>query len=280
MLFHLSLYEIHLDLLKRSINYADGDAPSNPLIEAGFNNIKNGDFTIDQDSSHRLKLADDEISSKGKDTVVGDSATLYVQIDSARDTFEFDELDENIVERLLPVLDAIVIQRQYELDNQIPDISVRLSDREISALFFADVPFLVSVGNDNINLHDNEVLAVGDFATMGIVFSDDSNPTDLPCPGNCLRPYIQSVDNIRKRPSVNSFLPRQFLYETDFFFQRYDQKMAMKVEPKYHGDVFNARSSRNVVFGDYMNAATLGFIGGDGGIQKIYVYGTYDNYEW
>lgn len=280
MLFHLSLYEIHLDLLKRSINYADDDAPSNPLIEAGFNNIKNGDFTIDQDSSHRLKLADDEISSKGKDTVVGDSATLYVQIDSARDTFEFDELDENIVERLLPVLDAIVIQRQYELDNQIPDISVRLSDREISALFFADVPFLVSVGNDNINLHDNEVLAVGDFATMGIVFSDDSNPTDLPCPGNCLRPYIQSVDNIRKRPSVNSFLPRQFLYETDFFFQRYDQKMAMKVEPKYHGDVFNARSSRNVVFGDYMNAATLGFIGGDGGIQKIYVYGTYDNYEW
>lgn len=280
VLLHLSLYEVHLDLLKRSINFADNDTPANPRIQAGFNNLNNGDFELDQDPSHRLKLADDVILSKGKDTIVGDSATLYFQVDSARESFEFVEVDQTMAENLIPVLDAIVNRRQHDLDNQIPDISVRLSDREISALFFADVPFYISVGNDNMNLHDNEILAIGDFATLGIVFSDDKNPTDLPCPGNCLRPYIQSVDNIRKRPSVSSFLPRLSLYETDFFFQRFDQKMAMKVEPVYHGDVFNARSSSNIVFGDYLNAATLGFIDGDGGIKNVYVYGTYENYEW
>lgn len=245
---------------------------------------RNGDFQVNEQPSHKLKMANDVISSYGDDTVIGDSATLYVQIDSTHDTSEFEALDEGLVKSLSATLESISVRRQGELDAQVGslDITDRLSNREILSLSFSDVPFLLSIGNDVFDLHENEVIAVGDFATIGIVFCDDEDPSDLPCPGNCLRPYVESIENLRKKPSVNSFLPRLILYETDFFYQRFDVDTAKTVEPKYHGDTFNARSSSNVVFGDYLNSVSLGFVNGNGDIQQVYVYGdnSYENYEW
>ena len=82
--------------------------------------------------------------------------------------------------------------------------------------------------------------------------------------------------------SINSFLPRLTLYETDFFYQRFDEATAKMYEPVYHGDVFSALSDSNIIFGDYLNAATFGFVNSYRDIQKAYIYGdgSYDNYEW
>ena len=160
-----------------------------------------------------------------------------------------------------------------------------------------DVPFDQYIGNDEMDLHDNTCIAVGDFATAGIVFSDDENPTELPCPGNCLHPYILSIEALRKKPSMYSFIPRLKLdsmysikqtrlklevVDIDFFYQRYDEAAAMDFVPECHGDTFTARSSNNIILGDYLNVATLGFVfSGTGVMNKIYTYSEpYNNYEW
>jgi len=285
VLLHLALYEIHLDLLKRSVDYTNRDTSSNPLFTNSFENQNNGDFTVSQVASHKLTMANDVMSLKGNDTAVGDSATLYIQIDSVSETFLFEEIDVDVAESLASVLSDILRKRQDELDEQVSeelDISLRLSDDWIAALSIADVPFYLSIGNDKIDLWYNQATAVGDFATLGVLFSDDPNPSNVPCPGNCLHPYIASIINLRKKPSVYSFLPRLSLYGTDFFYQRFDAATAKKYEPIYHGDTFTAHSSRNLVIGDYLDAATFDFIGLGGGVPTIYVHGegAYDNYEW
>mmetsp|Transcript_36110 Transcript_36110/g.65047 ORF Transcript_36110/g.65047 Transcript_36110/m.65047 type:complete len:812 (-) Transcript_36110:199-2634(-) len=169
--------------------------------------------------------------------------------------------------------------RQDELDLHVRNdlkASVRLSDTERSFLVFADAPFYISVGNDHFDLYYNKVVVSGDFATLGIVFSEDDSAVDLPCPGNCLRPYIQSIENLRARPSISSFLPRLSLYNIAFFHQRYDTAMANQVGPTYHGDYFNARSSNNIIFGDFLNAATLEFANSD---ERVFFYGDNEIYD-
>jgi len=53
------------------------------------------------------------------------------------------------------------------------------------------------------------------------------------------------------------------------------------VAPTYNGDYFHARSTNNVVFGDFLNAATYGFTSGEVVLDtKVDFYGTYQNAEW
>ena len=108
ILLHIALYEIHLDLLQRSKDNTNDDTPSNPNFQNSFQNLNNGEFGVNQEPSHRLKMADDVISSKGNDTVVGDSAVLFVQIDSVHDTFDFSEVPKNVTEDLIPILAKIL----------------------------------------------------------------------------------------------------------------------------------------------------------------------------
>jgi len=259
---HFALYEIHLHLLKRAL-------------------LATVDFKDGQTPSHSLLLADDIIFSKGnKDIVAGDASTLFVQIDSAADGFEFEVLKDN---RLKAALSDIMDQRQDELDLHIEndlDPSEPIANQELSGLPFDDVPFYISFGNDIINMSTNENLVVGDFATVGISYSEDassSSKADL----RSLAKYTESINILRVKPSVSAFLPRLATYKIDYFYERYGQEVRKEVESFYHGDTFNARSEKNLVFGDFLSAATYGFASGDVLIDvKMNFYGIYENAEW
>jgi len=179
---HFALSEIHLDLLRR----AQAEASDN-------------DWTDVQTPSHSLKLADDTISSSGNgDTVVGDSALVYVQIDSSVSGFEFDEMNDNSMSASLK---GIMDSRQEELDAHVEfdlEPSEPLSNTEESNLAFADVPFYISVANDKIELQDNNVMVTGDFATLGITYSEDGSANDI----RPLSKYTESISILRVKPAV------------------------------------------------------------------------------
>ena len=116
---HFALYEIHLELLRRTQQFS-------------------GDFKDDQSPRHRLALADDVIDSHGVfDTVVGDAATFYVQIDSEDEGYKFEETKSD--ESLRKALSAIMTDRQAEIETH---------NLELLSLAFDDVPYFCSVGND------------------------------------------------------------------------------------------------------------------------------------
>jgi len=174
-------------------------------------------------------------------------------------------------------------QRQHELDLHIEndlDPSEPIANQELSGLPFDDVPFYISFGNDIINMSTNENLVVGDFATVGISYSEDassSSKADL----RSLAKYTESINILRVKPSVSAFLPRLATYKIDYFYERYGQEVRKEVESFYHGDTFNARSEKNLVFGDFLSAATYGFASGDVLIDvKMNFYGIYENAEW
>jgi len=254
---HFALYETHLDLLVRT------------QVDASE------DFKVGQDPSHSLKLADDIISSNGNgDIIVGDSTVFYAQIDSAAEGFEFEVLKQK-----LP-LKAIMDRRQEELDAHVEiDLapSEPLANSEQRQLAFADVPFYISVGNDEIGLQDNGVICAGDFASLGITYSEEGSSRDT----RSLSKYTESIGILRVKPSVSSFLPGLDVYDISFFNGRYDSETKKKVAPTYHGDLFFAQSVNNIVFGDFLSAATYGF--GDGSVVrdgKVDFYGIYENAEW
>ena len=112
------------------------------------------------------------IDSKGTDTVVGDSATLYFQIDRSPfedfnregNGFEFDVVDRKAS---LPDLSAIMNDRDANLTWHIETHltpSVSLTNQEQTKLPFDDVSFFLSIGVDKISLYNNSAVAVGDFA--------------------------------------------------------------------------------------------------------------------
>ena len=51
--------------------------------------------------------------------------------------------------------------------------------------------------------------------------------------------------------------------------------MANQVGLTYYGDSSNARSSNNIIFGDFLNAATLEFANGD---DRVVFYGDNEVY--
>lgn len=152
---HYALYEVHRDLLKRS--------QENIAVS----------FEDTQKPLHSLKLADDIISSSGNDTIVGDSACLFYQIDSS-DVFTlestplgFTSLSNSESNTITKLLSDISNQRKVELTDHI-DLNLIPSEdftnEDIQSLPFADVPFMLSIGNDIIDLNENNCLVSGDFA--------------------------------------------------------------------------------------------------------------------
>ncbi len=250
---HYALYEVHFDVLNRSMVLADLKESQQPL--------------------HSLCLGDDTFFASGQDTVVGDLGTLFFQIDSLLPGFVFDTLSNNIARNLGTALSAITNQRRSALRVHVDmDLapSTPFSSQEKSALPFADVPFYISVGNDQFNLFNNSVLAVGDYGSFGIVYSDNGTST------SDLRKYADSVCILRKMPSINSFLPAlSSLDNLDrFFYQRYDSNVAKDIEPQLHGDKFFGFSSRNVMLGDILTA--VGFATGG---QETSCDGAIDFYD-
>lgn len=259
---HFALYEIHLELLRRV-------------------QLVSEDFKEGQSPSHRLYLADDTIQSRGSNDIVsGDSAVFYVQIDSPAEGYAFDVLKDNNMKK---VLDGIMTQRQAELDAHIENEllpSEPLSNQEENGLAFDDVPFYLSIGNDVISVYDNDVLVSGDFATLGTAYSEESSSGNQE--QRALAKYTDSIEITRLKPSVSAFLPRLAVYKIGFFYERYGQEVRKEVEPTYHGDVFYARSSKNIVFGDFLSAPTYGFDQSGEYILdvKVNFYGIYENAEW
>ena len=256
-----SLNEIHLELLNRALT-----------------NFTGQDFTGSQDPLHSLKLGDDVITSEGKDMVVGDSSVLYFQIDSAAPGFEFALLASKDVDS--KIMTNIMNTRQGELDlHVVEDLQATsaLTNSEKSALAYWDVPFYISVGNDNIDLYDNDIIAVGDFATLGIAFSTTGDIQNMAA----LRKYSDSIEILRRSPSTSSFFPRLSLYTMEFYHTRYDSAKTKQVKPTLHGDFFEARSSKNVVFGDFLSAAMgSSGTGDDLSLDSTTFYGLYQNAAW
>lgn len=250
-----ALNEIHLELLTRS------------LTTFGTS------FTLDQDPLHSLALGGDNITSKGNDTVVGDGCVIYIQIDSTDPGFEFAELGKTVDAKKLT---SIMNRRQDELDQHAADLAATLplTNSEQSSLPFWDVPFYIVVGGDSIDLHDNQVIAVGDFAVIGLAYSTDSSVNKLAQ----LSQYSDSVEILRRAPSISSYFPRLTLYTTEFYHIRYDSAKIKQVEPMYHGDDFVARSDKNVVFGDYLSAPVARFSAGDAlDLETTNFFGIYQN---
>ena len=236
---HWGLYEIHQELLKRAQH-----------------TIKE-DFKASQLPLHSLRFADDKISSEGGDIVVGDSATLYVQIGSISPDFTFDELNNTVTGELNSILRDIMNERQanltYHIENHLTP-STPLTNSEESAVPFADVPFHLSIGNDMIDLYENKVVAVGDYASLGIVYAEDGiSDADL-------SDYYESVYALRIMPSPGSFFDgfKSLGNDGNFFYQRYSSAKSKEVELLRHGDSFVGRSGENLVYGDYMTAAMYG----------------------
>ena len=245
---HYALYEVHLDLLRRTLD----DLPT--------------DYKVSQTPLHKLNLADDIITSKGSDIIIGDSGTLYYQIDTATPAgFEFDDLSNSETGNLKSVLSNIMNQRQDELVAHVEgDLapSTTLTNSEKSSLAFADVPYYMSVGNDFVDLFGTNALAVGDYAAFGVVYCDEQINTVTP-----LRKYADSVKILRKNTSVQSSSPSlsSLLGSGDLFFHaRYGSTVVKEVEPQLHGDKFIGRSSEQVILGDLLTAAMVGFGNTDG----------------
>lgn len=262
---HYALYEIHIELLRRS---------KKTLTK---------DFKASQQPLHRLRLADDTFSAKGNGTVVGDSGTLFFQIHSPARGFEFGNFGNTTKQKLAALLSDRKNQRQLALENHVKlDLvpSTPLTSQEKGALPFADVPYYLSVGNDGIDLFKNSVLAVGDFGAFGIVYSEGGKASDL----TTLRMYANSVSALRKMPSVQSFLPAlSSLDNLDrFFYQRYSSAVKAQVKPRLHGDTFVGRSSKNVMFGDTLTASMVGFSSGEQTIRDktIDFYDTFLNAQY
>jgi hypothetical protein len=113
---HLSLYEIHLDLLERGM--AEVTAAETQ-----------GQMPLDS-----LKLGDDTILSQGADTIVGDSTTLFFQVDKEGVSgFEFVEVSKNVTNSLSTSLKGIADQRNTDTDTFVssaltPSEPIRSSD--------------------------------------------------------------------------------------------------------------------------------------------------------
>jgi hypothetical protein len=181
---HLGLYEIHLNLLSRALTNVTQQQ------------------TRGQMPLHSLNLGNDIIDSQGADTVVGDAVTLFFQIDNLNGDadFKFSNVDKSVETDLKALMSAIEVERNKEVDLLVKTItpSQPITARDVA---FADIPYNITVGSDKVTIANNSVIAVGDFASVGIIFSESGTSTKLPSPL-----YATSIQTLRLKPSVASFL--------------------------------------------------------------------------
>jgi Ca2+-binding RTX toxin-like protein len=234
---HYCLYELHTDLLKRA------DATISI------------DLSGTQEPLHSLSLANDIINSKGNgDISAGDSSVLYFHVDRPGvSRFRFDKLTR--LERWAARCRMRSSRRSREselkrhISNDLKPTSP-LSEAFIEALPFEDVPFLLTVATDVINMNNADNLAVGDFAFYGIVMSsrDESN-------GGLVR-YSESIKSLRTKLSIQASSITELAFEIGFYAVRYDEFTAAEVAPTMHGDYFFGSSLNNAMFGEFLTGQT------------------------
>lgn len=182
---HFGLYEIHLDLLSRALTNVTQQQ------------------TGGQMPLHSLNLGNDIIDSRGNDTAVGDAVTLFFQIDypNGDSDFNFSQVDKSAGNDLKTLMAATEDKRNKEVDLLVETTitpSEPITARDVA---FWDIPYHISVGGDKITIADNSVIAVGDFASVGMILSETGTSTNLPSPL-----YAESIQTLRLKPSVASFL--------------------------------------------------------------------------
>lgn len=212
---HLTFSELHTDILMR----AQADLSSGAL-----SNITDG-----QKSTHYLNLADDTIIARGDwDIIIGDSCALYFQVDRSGAGFFFEALTKSDSQNLHTDLKAIDTIRDDQLDAFIEtcyDANSTLTNTELASLPYHDVPFLWSIGNDNIEVGDAAILVAGDFALIGLVKSDqDVSDKQI----TSKSPYTASIEALRFPPSVESFQNKQETYNIAVYSGRYDSSIAKR----------------------------------------------------
>mmetsp|Transcript_19038 Transcript_19038/g.27961 ORF Transcript_19038/g.27961 Transcript_19038/m.27961 type:complete len:238 (+) Transcript_19038:2-715(+) len=135
------------------------------------------DIREEQSLMHYLNLADDTITAEGKyDFVVGDSATVFFQVDRAdAPGFALEPLADADKKILSAKLKSINKDRDEELKNFVLNrynSSNVLSKTDLKNVPFSDVPFEESIGNDYLDARGENIMAIGDFALIGLVETD------------------------------------------------------------------------------------------------------------
>ena len=237
---HIAMYEVHNNLLRRAIDKS-----------VSFNST----------SQHALFLANDRIDSRGDgDFVFGDSSTLFFQAHRPGvEGFDFQELtvDSQSLRR-------IAAARAGEFDVYVDTIltpSSKLTNSELSALQFEDVPFLLTVGSDTIMLNAAANLGVGDFGIVGLTSSDEPIVQ-----AKDLADYAGSIERIRSRPSANSVdfqlsVPYVAKQQMSFYYERFGSDVRMEVEAKRRGDQFVAESTNSTILGEFFTGFAYGQYG-------------------
>jgi hypothetical protein len=126
---------------------------------------------------------------------------LFFQIDKSGDGFVFSQIDKGVLNGLKASLKSINDERNAEFDIIVENSITPSEPITASDVAFADVPFYQGVGNDRITLGNNDIIAIGDFASFGEVFSQTGGVGNLPSPL-----YAESIKILRMKPSVASFL--------------------------------------------------------------------------
>jgi len=208
--------------------------------------------------------------------------TFFLQADRPGTTgFAFAGMDNTFDQNVERALSSIRTIRETERDaHALNDLSpvVSLSNQQKSSIPFEDIPFVTSVGTDEINLHEGTSLGVGDFAVFGgVVTTQDVNTADFSA-------FTDSVETLRKRPvgSLQTNNPNVFGYNIDFYAERYSSQTASNVEPTYHGDIFYGNSTNNVILGDYWTSYGYEQAPGGGFLQdsQADAFGQWDNARW
>jgi len=236
---HYCMFEIHTRLLEK--------------MESAT-----GDHKADQVPLHHLFLANDEIDSNGQnDVVVGDSALLYIHIDRTGVNFELDTLKWWKRFRMNCALRRDRRKRERNIKADIKKYLQKTSDLDrlrVLQMPYTDLPFKLTAASDQISMNLEDNLAVGDFASIGVVLSTRSVQSDR----KKMEVFTTSVQSVHTEmnlqtkkyetnPSAN--IP----YPMSFYHERYSANKRDLVNPHIHGDHFDGQHSANIALGEYLS---------------------------
>jgi Ca2+-binding RTX toxin-like protein len=241
MQVHLAMYEVHHDLLRRALKDT---------------------VSFDLKSQHALFLANDRIDSRGDgDFVFGDSSTIFFQADRPGTPAGFDFQEFTVDNQLSQSLRGIARDRDRELNDYVDNIlkpSNKLSNAEMRALPFDDIPFLLTIGSDTILLNKAANLGVGDFGVVGLTSSEQRVVQS-----EDLARYAASIEELRTRPSAASVnfqlrLPYAANQQISFYYERYGSEVRTEVEAKRRADEFIAESTKSTILGEFFTGFAYG----------------------
>jgi len=130
---------------------------------------------------------------------------------------------------------------------------------DVRNLPYADVPFHLTVAADVIFMNYADNIAAGDYAFIGTTMSSRRVPDDQ----SKLVPYMDSIQNLRRSPSLNREISSAMQFDLAIYNHRYSAEVAAATKPTMHGDQFKGHSRTNVVFGEFVTGITyMTFSGG------------------